>query len=603
MIRWIDNINGVSSGELYEEIRNIRKRIKYIKGQESSSENVAEIKSLYSRLNELLFIKEYLLVVVDNNKDYIRACEGFVVNGMHYKRLLSTTNGVKLSTIIFVSDYGTSGAVMREELFRRIENDRDKTKKFIPAKLEAYRALACSSSLPVSDPEDVLVVPDVMTHFKGDYIYLDDNPDGAGPPLYEEVLNGDCENNATDGFGLISPRLMEVWSAELGEPETASGMCIRMAFAKGMVFPFPIDEFASEVAGNYIVNDIWGNPHNMLHVDLVLPESIVKLWDSYESWDDYWGKSKKNGYSFSVTKVCEYKPKESRECNYQFLNCLDFTDEELEDLVAPTIDDISGVCGGNAAKAIIYLRGEDMTEASVQRGDNDWIQALMIDRHVLNDPYVRTKITQLIRRRIAKAKLGRIRVRGDFHVISFDPYLLCEHAFGIDGVGLLKAGEVFSWYWLNRGVEQVVAMRAPMTISNNIRKLKVVTSPEMEKWFRYMKNMLIINSWDQTAAAENGADADGDQMMTTDNHLLLNACNNPIVVQCAQKKGEKIIPTEESIIQSNILSFGDMIGQITNRATSLYDVRSMYPEGSEQFEEISRRLAFCQKYQQDCIID
>ena len=60
------------------------------------------------------------------------------------------------------------------ELKRRIDNGRDKNKQFSPAKLEAYNALVCSSSTPVSYPDGVVVVHDCITHFKSNVIELDD---------------------------------------------------------------------------------------------------------------------------------------------------------------------------------------------------------------------------------------------------------------------------------------------------------------------------------------------------------------------------------------------------------------------------------------------
>lgn len=603
VIRWIDQINGQDSNELQGEIQNIRRKIRALKREDNTSENTKRIQGLYFRLNNLMLIPEYFLLVIDSDKDYLRAVQGFIFNGMCFRRLVSTSNGVKTGVIVFMAEFGRNGSVMRDEVFRRIENDRDLTKEMIPAKLESYRGLTCSASIPVSNPKGVLVVPDTMVKFKGDYILLSDNPDGVGEPTYEEVVGGDCENNASDGFGLIKPELMEIWSAELDQPDMASGVCVRQSFTKGMLFPFDIDAFAGDVAHNYIVKDIWGNDVNILDVDIIMSESMLKLWDSYESWDDYWRKSTANGYTFCVTKIAENKCKESKELNYQFINPMECSDEDLEELVAPTIDDISGVCGGDVAKAIIYLKGEEMTESSISKIDEDWIRALMIDERVLNDPYIRQKINTLIRRRIVRAKLGRIRVRGDFHVISFDPYLFCESAFGMTPCGLLKAGEVYSQYWLRRNVHEVVAMRAPMTIASNICKMKVAGTEEMQHWYRYMKNILILNSWDQTAAAANGCDCDGDIMMTTDNPVLLRNYDTITPVQCAQKKGEKVIVTDDDVVKSNMASFGDDIGVVTNRATGMFDVRSMFDSGSDEYKELSKRLAMCQKYQQDCIND
>lgn len=70
---------------------------------------------------------------------------------------------------------------------------------------------------------------------------------------------------------------------------------------------------------------------------------------------------------------------------------------------------------------------------------------------------------------------------------------------------------------------------------------------------------------------------------------------------CAQRKAQKCIPTEDDIIKSNIASFGDDIGKITNRITSMYDVISMYEPGMPEYEALDYRIQCCQKYQQDSI--
>ena len=44
----------------------------------------------------------------------------------------------------------------------------------VPAKLEAYKALTCSASVPVSIPKGILVVSDCETEFLSDVVYLND---------------------------------------------------------------------------------------------------------------------------------------------------------------------------------------------------------------------------------------------------------------------------------------------------------------------------------------------------------------------------------------------------------------------------------------------
>lgn len=601
MIRWIDDINGVDSASLYDNVWEMRRKIRRIKREDASQENAVELKSLYSHLNDLLFIEEYLLVIVESDKEYLRACQGFTLNGREYRRLVSTSNGVKMSVIVFASTTGARGDVMLDELKRRMENGRDQTKTFVPAKLEAYRSLACSASLPVSDPRGVLVVPDVMTRFIADYISLSDNPDGSGEPVYQEVYGGECSNDASDGYGIISPDLMEIWSAELGLQETASAICVRAPFTKGMLFTMDFVEFAQKVAHNYIVKDFWGQERNILDVDIILTESMLKLAGSYKSWEEYWENTKANHAGFSVTKTAESRQRESRELNYQFINPLELDDDDIDELIAPTMEDIRGVCGGDVAKMIVYLCGEGMTEDSVKAMNNDWIKALLINESVKDDPYVRQKIQQLLRKRFVRAKLGRLRTRGDFQIIGCDPYILLERVFGLEPVGLLKAGEIYSQYWLDRGVDEVVLMRAPMTILNNLCKRKVSHSEEARYWYRYLPNILLLNAWDLTAACCNGADYDGDIMLTTDNSVFLKHVPEQLAIQCEQKTAVKKIVTEEDVIQSNILSFGDDIGTITNRATGLFDVRSLFPRESDEYREASKRLSYFQHFQQNSI--
>ena len=47
-----------------------------------------------------------------------------------------------------------------------------------------------------------------------------------------------------------------------------------------------------------------------------------------------------------------------------------------------------------------------------------------------------------------------------------------------------------------------------MTSKYNIRKLKVVATTEMEYWYRDIRTCMLLNSWDSTAEAANGADKD-----------------------------------------------------------------------------------------------
>lgn len=504
-IRFIDELCGRSSSRIGSTVHQMRCEIRALKREPSTVAGDEKIRELYDEIDKLQFLPEYLCIVVDRPSDYRKACGGFIVNGLKFKRLLGTPGGIKNSTIVFVAEQNYHGTAIYDVIVKRLDNGRNMSMPLVPAKFEAYKALSCSASIPVPAPKGVIVVQDCVTKFKSDYILIDDEDEGE--PAMSVVKDGEIELDASDGYGLISPRLAERWSKHLGEPSMVSGFCIRNAFCKGMVFPFDFVGFANCTVGDYIITDAWGFKRDVRDADLILTTSMLKLWDSYHSIEAYLSNCYKNHYSFSVTKTCELERTNCRELNYQFIQSYDLSDEDIEELIRPTLDDICGVLGGDVNKSILFLKGDRQNEEALGGYDDDFSKALMINPEVVNDPYVRERICQMIQRRIDNAKLGRVRVRGDYSVISGDPYSLCQSMFGLPVTGLLNAGEVYSGYWNKRGVDEVVCFRAPMSCHNNIRKAKVARNAKMDYWYQYMPDVLILNDWDMMTQALNGADS------------------------------------------------------------------------------------------------
>lgn len=213
VLRWIDELNGITDADA--QAHYIRGQIRQIRKEPNSIQNKRRIKQLYSDLDALQFKPDYLCLIIDKDKDYYRACQGFSINGIPYKRLLGTNGGIKNSTIVFVSER------LAEELKRRVDNGRNPNKELVTAKLEAYKALTCSASIPVSLPNGLLVVNDCETKFLSDIIYLTDEYDGE--PIMEERKAQEIEMNASDGYGIMHPTLAERWSQELGLDYIISG--------------------------------------------------------------------------------------------------------------------------------------------------------------------------------------------------------------------------------------------------------------------------------------------------------------------------------------------------------------------------------------------
>lgn len=592
MLRWIDSLNGITDSDA--ESKAIKEEIRKIKREPNNIKNRRIIKQLYSDLDELQYKPDYVCLIIDKEKDYYRACRGFSINGIKYKRLLGTNGGIKNSTIVFVSEH------LADELHRRIDNGRDKTKEVVTAKLEAYQALTCSASTPVSFPNGVLVVDDCETEFLSDIIHLTDECDGE--PIMEERKAQKINMDASDGYGLMLPSLAERWSKELGLDYVMSGANTRFSFEKGMVFTFDFIDFGEKVAGgNYIVKDAWGNDVDIRTVELVLTTSMVKLWDSYESCDDYINKSLSNEYTFGIAKTCPKELENERSLNYQFIQSYDLDDEDIEELIAPTMNEIKDVLNGDWRKTILFLKGFGLNESNIEELNDDYIKSIMIDQRMLNDSFIQNNIYQLIKNRINEAKVGVLKVHGNYSIVSGDPYALCQSIFGLEVTGLLGSGEIYNKYWVDNGADKLACYRAPMTCHNNIRLVRPINNDEISYWYQYMKTCTIFNAWDTASAALNGMDFDGDLVMLTDNEVLVRKLEELPALMCAQRKASKTIPTEEDFIRSNIESFGNDIGQTTNWITSMFEVRSHFSRDSKEYEILSYRIRCGQLYQQNAI--
>lgn len=615
ILTWINELNGTEDYD--SRAKQIKKDIKEIKKQPNSDDNKKKVSEKYTELYDLQFKKDYLCVVFDKKSDYDRANKGFKVNGIAYKRLICTTNGVKTSSVVYAADrfveYNGQTINIHDELKRRIENGRNTSVKLSPAKYGAYESLAASASIPVSWPRSgdsnipggIIVVKDCIVHFKTNFIEIDDS-DPTVEPKVTEKHNENFENNMSDGCSMMLPHLSKRWNGELnGNSEhTMSGCNMRCAFTKGMALTFDFIRFAEEIIGasaehpeKYLIKDYWGKERDIRDADLILTESQLKLCGSYSSWEDYYEKCIANHYTLRVTKTSEEENDDIRQLNYQFIQSLDLTDDDIDELIAPTVNEIKDIMELDPRKSVAYLCGKGLNEKNVIFAENI-AKALMIDKIAINDPYIRSKIKKMINRRIKDAKIGVLDLHGNFQILSGDLYALCESIFGLEPHGILNAGEIYSKYWYDEGVDRVLCFRAPMSNAHSIVAQNICKDKKALDWFQYIDTCIVVNGWDTMPAALNGFDFDGDLLFTTNNASLIRRQTNLPALNCIQTKAPKKVVKEEDIIASNKAGFGSKIGSITNKITQMTSLMANYTPNSKEYETLRYRTQCGQALQQ-----
>ena len=616
-----------------ETATRLKKEIKEKKKLGNSAENKQKISELYDQLYITQFQQDYMMLVMDSPKDYRYACDnGFQITIdygialdetgttrriVKYKRFLGTAGSIKKSTIMFINED------IYDNLMEKINNGRyipkvDKDRnplepiktyngkelsyKFIPAKLNAYFALQCSASIPVPWPR-IIVVDDAITNFPAMVREVRDNGNKKNLS-WASVSNPNLKNieyNVSDGMGFITPEMSSKWAEALNEgSEPLSGYNTRCAFLKGMVFTVDFKQFAEEIAHNYIIKDAWGDERDVRNADVIITVSMLKLWNSYAGFEAYYDNCMKYGYDFCIAKSTPHELRNVHTTNYQYLQDFKFTDEQIDELISPTVSKIKECLGLDWRKLILYMCGTELDEKNVVNMD-PICKSIMANPELINDPYVRSKVSRMIQKRIRTAKIGVLDVEGDYAIIGNDPYSLLQNMFGMKITGLLKAGECYHRYWIDKNVPEVIAFRAPMTSHENVCKLKVVHNDEMDKWYKYIKTCCLFNSWDTTAIRLNGADYDSDTSFTTNNQVLLDSFEYKDTLMCIQSSSDKIIPTENDYIKSDINGFGDSIGSVTNKATNMISLREKFDPDSEEYKELTYRISTMMNYQQNAI--
>lgn len=597
VLRWLSKIKGTENSDFIA--KNIKSDIKKLKKEPSTKANKKLIHEKYKELYKTRFTPDYMMVVFDKKTHYDRARKGFsiTIDGetIQYRRFIGTANSIKKNTIIFVN------VEVYDQLMWHMNNGRNMNKALVPAKLEAYLALSCSGSIPLKEFPRIMVVKDCITNpIVPQLLHLDYTDMTKDEPVMELLYNQEIEVNGSDGFGLMTPEFSKKVNEELGgDPDTCVTFNSRCAFTKGMLVPFDFVEFARQKNNsNYFVEDVWGNMQDVRCVDIILTESMLKLWDSYSSCDDYVHNCKEHEFDFCIAKTAPHELDSQQTSNYQFLqDFINLTDDDINELVAPTVKHIKDALGMDWRKLLLYMCGKGLDTNTYQYADT-LAKAIMICPDIVNDRYVRLRIEKMIAKSIREAKIGVLQLHGNFQIITGDPYCLAESIFGLDKNGLLKSGEAYSKYWIDRNVNEVVAFRAPMIVHNNVAKLNIVHNQDIDYWYQYINSTIVLNNFSDICIRECGCDYDSDTFMTTDNPVLLRRYRLLPAIDCVSKKPAKVVPTEDDFVKSEKRGFNDQIGAITNKGTGQKSMQAAYEEGSEEYEALGFRAICCVQLQQ-----
>lgn len=558
---------------------------------------------LQKHINEVLFVKDIVNVVVDKKKSdfHVFRIKGFTLNGVHYSYLCSGSGQIRRNTATFIN------SKYRDQIVKILNCGLDeKTNEFVLAKYSAYFALAFSSILWVRTPR-VCVIKDFYNTLKNqpvDFIYHDD----AGKAQIEE-RRLDLELNCADGQGLIHPDFAKLWAKDMDLCYTPCSFVARSCFIKGNLVSFDFKEYA-HINGISTIRDKWGTEYPIDEIDVLISESQFKTSKYYSSWQDYCDYAAKGNIHWGVAR---YNKKYDEECvlaNYQYIQALSLSTDDVKTLITPTIDWIQKICSGETLPTLLYMFGCKSSPIDYQSMMNiaqtPQTRAIVKNVDFLKDSYIQHKIYKNIAETINNAKIGKIWIHGNYQFMIADPLAQCQSALGLEPIGAIKANEIWSKFWIDRFKEQertgtlpatghtVDACRSPMIDQHEHNPMTVVVDNENANyWYKHIYSGIIYNIYDTSCFRHEDSDYDGDIVLTTDNEQFIKGSHKEHNIITY----EKGLATPAKMTISNITAtvmkgFGSGVGGFSNTATILYAMSAIFdkPGYEDQYNEIMRRI-------------
>lgn len=349
--------------------------------------------------------------------------------------------------------------------------------------------------------------------------------------------------NAFDGFGIVRKSITN------GESVTIRGPWIK-AFVQSVdwskLFAFCV---AHGIEAKFF--DYWGNQINIKDVDMILTESCFKTVKLYKSWEQYCDAFEHYNHKIAVC-VREHSPK-LKGLPYQQGQTLLGTEDDAKHFAAHAKKTVYKYTSKDGAPKL--LRGAHRVAAGLYPA-------------LLTEAYTKKAMQEMYTTKRNDMLGGRIPELGYNAFLAPDLVAFCEHLFGLEIKGYLKAGEC---YCSNCELGAVDITRNPHfdnahVVLNNVGSMPMAEGPTM-----------FINIFDLTTIRLR-ADYDGDHVWYSQDAYLLDLVNRTyeqirnLPIDWKVGSAEKIQITKSAICSfvTNLIH-GSEIGLYADALTKMWN--------------------------------
>lgn len=407
----------------------------------------------------------------------------------------------------------------------------------------------------------------------------------------------DLKLSPFDGCGCHEHEFMKNVSAQLGLDYNAVGVQVRLPFIKGYSVHVPFRRILKEWGYEYIT-DIYGHKHHVDTIDCIWNTSMFKGHKLFKekygnnAWIEYWNTFKKYEFKLGISKYSHHVKHLNKytRMNFQYLQCLDLWNPKYIDYYEnKAVEDYNILDSNNEGKIVSLAKYTTSLFEKIIKGDkfytykfmgvtdtedyepeSRYLEAALVNDVMLKDPAVKQFIYRKLKKSIDEAKVGKIYCSGFYHTGVGDMIGYLQYAVGEDPAGCLKERELYSG---NFDCGDIISFRSPLVDPSEVNKIKIVRNDLINKWFGYFKDqdICMFNMYDVSLPQQGGADCDGDIFLLCDEPIIIDSkIEKHIILDIEDKVTAKSKPyTKENIIEYEVMTRDNRIGEITNVATSI----------------------------------
>lgn len=577
-------------------------------------------------------IKEVILVVAKKNpkqEEYLRKIlnDGFTYNGVHYSRFGKSASQGKDGITAFVCDE------IFDELYRITQMDIE-VEECVISKYEAQRCLPFSSCTLIHDyMPNIVIIGEYEKTLKNQLIkyvverkreFIDKDSGNNKTYNAREIEEGykDLKLSPFDGCGCHEYEFTKTVSTQLELEYEAVGVQVRLPFVKGYSVYVPFRKILKEWGFEYIT-DIYGNKHCVDDIDCIWNISMFKghklFKDKYGSsaWVEYMNTINKYQYKLGISKYSHHIKNLNKytRMNFQYLQCLDLWNHKyIECFENRNMLDYDILDSNNDGRIIELAKYTTSLFEKIIKGDkfytykfmginntedyepeSKYLEAALVNDVMLKDPAVKQFIYRKLKKSIDEAKVGKIYCSGFYHTGVGDMIGYLQYAVGLEPVGCLSERELYSGNFCDG---DIVSFRSPLVDPSEVNRIKIAHNELTNKWFSHFINqdVVMFNMYDISAPQQGGADYDGDIFFLCNEPVVINSkINKNIILDIEDKvtaKPKKY--NKENIIEYEVMTRDNRIGEITNVATSIENKYTTNEEVKELYSNYSSLLRIFQ---------